>query len=246
MSKNELDINHLQSNDKLKKHEILESFISENLNFIKSIASKILTTGKVPPCIEFDDLVSWGIEGLIKAKKNFNKDFKTKFQTYAFYRIRGEIMDRIRHEWKYRLPKDYQERKKKLQNKLVSFIKDSIDQEVPSSENSLFDIIEKASFVHFLNSEFGDLETKQKGMKNPEIEQVDESHDYIWKEIESLDDDEKLIIDLFYVKGMKQYEIAEYLNLSKSRVCRIHIQGLEKLKNKFKYLNIETGEMEYT
>ncbi|RAP28741.1 hypothetical protein DID78_04710, partial [Candidatus Marinamargulisbacteria bacterium SCGC AG-343-D04] len=180
----------------------------------------------------------------IKAKSNFNDNLKTKFQTYAFYRVRGEIMDKIRHEWNYRLPKDYQERRKKLQNKLASFIQESMDEQTSSSDKSLYDIIDKASVVHFLNYEFGDLESKQKGMKNPEEEQVDESHDYIWDQIETLSDEEKLIIDLFYVKGMKQVEIAEYLNYSKTKVCRIHMHLLDKLKTKLKKLNVENGVLE--
>ena len=40
------------------------------------------------------------------------------------------------------------------------------------------------------------------------------------------------MIELFYIHGLKQVEIAEHLKLSKSRICRIHMNVLEKLKKR--------------
>ena len=48
-----------------------------------------------------------------------------------------------------------------------------------------------------------------------------------------LDDDEQNLVDLFYNKGYKQNEISKILNFSKSKVCRMHMKILSKLKKKF-------------
>ena len=55
-----------------------------------------------------------------------------------------------------------------------------------------------------------------------------------WEEIDKLDDDEKNIVYLFYVNGLKQLEISEKLNFSRSKVSRLHALALEKLKKRLK------------
>ena len=46
--------------------------------------------------VEYDDLVSYGIFGLIDAIDKFNLEKNVKFETYASLRIRGAILDQIR------------------------------------------------------------------------------------------------------------------------------------------------------
>ena len=46
--------------------------------------------------VEYDDLVSYGIFGLIDAIDKFDLGKEVKFETYASLRIRGTILDQIR------------------------------------------------------------------------------------------------------------------------------------------------------
>ena len=128
VKKKDINISQIKSDFFHNQKEISEEFINENISIIKSIASKLIYAGKVPPCIEFEDLVSWGVEGLIKAKSSFNTNLKTKFQTYAYYRIKGEIMDSIRNEWSYRMPQDHNEKKDAVKEKVADFIEKSCEE----------------------------------------------------------------------------------------------------------------------
>ena len=58
-----------------------------------------------------------------------------------------------------------------------------------------------------------------------------EDHRILAREVEELTQEEQQFIDLFYYQNKKQVEIAEILNLSKSKVCRMHVKLLEKLKS---------------
>src|SRR3989338_5738338 len=62
---------------------------------VHSIASMVSGKG-LPPNIEYDDLVSDGTVGLMKAWDNFDPDRGVKFETYASYRVRGEILDGLK------------------------------------------------------------------------------------------------------------------------------------------------------
>jgi RNA polymerase sigma factor (sigma-70 family) len=49
-----------------------------------------------PPQVELDEMVSWGIEGLLDAMRKFDPNKQAAFATYAQFRIRGAILDRLR------------------------------------------------------------------------------------------------------------------------------------------------------
>ncbi len=236
MSKKNIDITKLQYSDARKDRGHSEEFINEHMALIKSIASKILHAGKVPSCIDYEDLISWGVEGLLKAKKGFKKNLKTKFQTYAYYRIRGEILDSIRNEWNARIPQEYRDRRKKLQESLAEFIEDTINESNSKPKEKINEAVESATFVHYISGDMKQNISESKGTKDPEIEVVDENYDFLWKEIYDLEHPDKDVIELFYIHGLKQVEIAKHLKISKSRICRIHMNVLDRLKHRLEGL----------
>ena len=50
----------------------------------------------LPPSFSYEDIASYGVEGLIDAIEKFSPNKGAKFETYALMRIRGAIIDRIR------------------------------------------------------------------------------------------------------------------------------------------------------
>ena len=153
MQETNIDINKLQQKDIRSNRDISDTFIEEHMPLIKNIASKIMQAGKVPSCIDYEDLLSWGVEGLLKAKKGFKKNLKTKFQTYAYYRIRGEILDSIRNEWNSRIPQEYRDRRKKLQETLSEFIEDTIQESGSKPKEKVTEAVESATLVHYKSGE---------------------------------------------------------------------------------------------
>ncbi len=205
---------------------------------VESIVFHIMGGGKMPPCLMFQDLVSYGVEGLIKAHHHYNPDKGTQFNTYAFYRIRGEILDKIRKEWRYRNPGEYALYKKKIQTQLADFVEGQCESS-PShlEENGVNDFISTTGMAYLISLDNIDVVPDKLGTKDPETKMIEdetesEFRSLLEEETQLLDEEERQIIELFYQKGMKQKEIAEALNFSKSKVCRLHIKVLEKLKRR--------------
>lgn len=246
MSTMTIEKEDIDLNVKIQDHQELDTklisndeFIQQHLDFVESIASKTIKNHKIPSCIDFGDLVNWGIEGLIKAKLRFTPKHNAKFTTYAYYRIKGEILDCIKKEWKYRVPKDYQQSKKKFKDQLSDFILDNLSELNKSnlSSSEIEDsLIQNSAMTCFITNDLTSATGISKGMKDPEVEQVDESFEGLWNAISDLTNEEKNIIKLYYVEGLKQYEIANYLKWSSAKVSRTHLNILNKLKKK---LNIE-------
>ncbi len=243
MNKEEkVNINMLQQSENMiesKSESVSEAFIKAHMYIINSITSSVIRKRMMPTCIEHNDLINWGIEGLIEAYKNFNENKGAQFKTYAYIRVRGTILDKIKSEWEYRDPSQFNKKNKEVKDKLKAMVLDSqkikLTQDKLNVENT---IIENtvAAYLFSYDPALIEIESEKQGTQNPEVEHVDKSESVLWEEINKLDDDEKNIINLFYVTGLKQKEISERLQFSRSKVSRIHSNVLLKLK---KRLNIK-------
>lgn len=230
-----INIQKLQFDENQSSHKnshLSDSFIEEHLPLIYKITNQILASHKIPPSIESADLVSWGVEGLVKAKNNFKENKTSQFGTYAFYRIRGEILDKIRIEWQHKNPSEYGVYRKNLREKMQDFISSEIEEDptVASSENKLLSLIQQSAMVYTLSTENFEIQSHASGTRNLEIEKIDEDTSFLWQEIKNLEPLEQQFVQFFYVQELKQIDIAKKLNLSKSKISRLHHQVLSKLK----------------
>ena len=95
--------------------ELREQIIIEYAPLVKVVAGRLsMYLGKN---VEFDDLVSYGVFGLIDAIDKFDLSKDVKFETYASLRIRGSILDQIRKmDW---IPRTVRQKQKKIDKSSV-------------------------------------------------------------------------------------------------------------------------------
>jgi RNA polymerase sigma factor FliA len=233
----------------VKKKSIPDEEMENFVELIKTIAASIVSGGKIPAGVEFEDLVSYGYEGLHKAWQAYNQERGAGFKTYATYRIRGEMLDRMRKEWKYRNPGQYQYREK-LREKTVQIANENMqelmfaDQKTGKSDEGhtekRFSQMLTHSAMSFMISldNLGEVSTRQdtqdvsdsvSGKQNVLNEKV-----VLQDEIKNLEENEQRFIQLFYDEHKTQKEIAVVLGISKSKASRVHVKILEKLKRRIK------------
>ncbi len=253
-------LQHKERRASAKKAPITEKTVREHMSMVESIAASVAAGGKLPPSITFADLISWGLEGLVKAWTSFDKSKGVLFRTYASYRVRGEILDRIRNEWRYRNPTSYSEQQEKIQRRISEVARDALESSedpaaapVPddgtaapkpdsetaykSSSSRVGDLIANSAVVYLLSLDSLESGVDVSGVKDPGDEIVDEiefarERTLLWEEIQNLNKLEKQLIHLFYIEDYNQKEIAERLSLSKSKVSRLHVKILEKLRRR--------------
>ena len=216
----------------------------EFINLIRTIVASIYSGSNIPPGIEFDDLVGFGYEGLIKAWRNYKNDKGAVFKTYATYRIRGEILDYIRKEWKSRNPA-YQRRSDKDKEVVVDRIQelagDSFEAAEPQNEEERAEVLQNTisntAMVYLLSLE--NIENVQESLKkedvgNEIINRIERTNERVFlaDAIAELKDEEQKLVKMYYYEGKNQIEISRALEMSKSKVSRLHMKVLEKLKHK--------------
>ena len=100
----------LEEYDKEKSPELREKIILEYAPLVKLVAGRL--SMYLGYNVEYEDLVSYGIFGLIDAIDKFDCMKEIKFETYASLRIRGAILDQIRKmDW---IPRTIRQRQKKI------------------------------------------------------------------------------------------------------------------------------------
>ena len=229
--------------------EIRDYFVVKYAPLVKYVAGKV--SMGMPQNIEFDDLVSYGIFGLIDAIGKFDPVRGIKFKTYAMTRIRGAMFDELRSiDW---IPRSIRQKAKQveqamseLENKLGRTVEDDeIAKEMGLSSGEFQSLLNKLSGTSMLslndiwylgdeNDELSILETLEapKNM-NPEvlIEKA-EIRDYIIDAIKKLPDKEKKVIVLYYYENLTLKEIGEVLEVTESRVSQLHTKAIMRLRGR--------------
>lgn len=184
--------------------------------------------------LDFEDLVMVGIIGLIDAMNKYKKDKKNQFKTYAEFRIRGEIIDELRKQ-------DWMTRSERTKQKKYKRAKRNLTEELgrdPTTE-------EVSNVLHFKSKDMIRLEQYETGETiKPYVEGETvgqgslasvEFENYSLKKTLSVILDElpktmRLIVTLKYFEDLNFHEISSVVNLSEGRICQLHAEALELLK----------------
>ncbi len=234
--------------------DVREEIVKKYIPLVKYIASKIII-GKTK-YVEYEDLISYGMIGLMDAINKFDESKGMKFSSYASIRIRGAIIDEIRKNSpisKRSMDKlnRYNEAVETLQGKLLRS-PDSL--EIASELNiSLKELGEVENYVNYIS--IVSLETllfndEDEVLLLNSIEDVNspspqntleekEMYDYLYKGLESLREKDKIILNLYYYEGLTLKQIGEVLQVSESRVCQLHSKAILNLKNEIKKLKYD-------
>ncbi len=234
---------------KSREQDIRDYFVIKYAPLVKYVAGKV--SMGMPQNIEFDDLVSYGIFGLIDAINKFDPARGIKFKTYAMTRIRGAIFDELRSiDW---IPRSIRQKAKQieqviseLENKLGRTVEDEeIAKELGVSSEEFQSLLNKLSGTSMLslndiwylgddNDELSIMETLEAPENmNPDILiEKQEIRDYIIDAIKKLPDKEKKVIVLYYYEDLTLKEIGEVLEVTESRVSQLHTKAIMRLRGR--------------
>ncbi|GEM_PF-943212 len=219
----------------------------EFINLIKTIVASIFSGGNLPPGMEFDDLVSFGWEGLMKAWKNYNNEKGAIFRTYATYRIRGEILDNIRKEWKTKNP-GYNKvvDKERVKERIMELARDMADSNTEGGEvsadtdASLYQALNSSVIIYLLSLEnIENISTvlQRQDVGDEIIGRIERSNERInlHDSLSKLTAEEQQLVKLYYYENKNQMEISKIMQMSKSKISRLHMKVLDKLKRNLSY-----------
>lgn len=234
--------------------ELREQLIIEYAQLVKLVAGRL--SMYLGHNVEYDDLVSYGIFGLIDAIDKFDAAKNVKFETYASLRIRGAILDQIRKmDW---IPRSVRQRQRKIDEAMKAIemrtgktatdaqLAEELgvsDEELCSWQTQL-KVTNLVSLNEFEENGPEPMIDSAHPTRFLQPEEVVEEAELKEKLIESLDlltEKERRVIELYYYEDMTLKEISKILEVSESRISQLHTKALNKMKKKMgNYMNILT------
>ncbi len=201
----------------------------------------------LPQNVSRDDIMSLGLQGLFDALTKFDPGRDLKFDTYASFRIRGTIIDGLRKEdWLSRSSREKskrlkQEIEKLEQTQMRHVTPEEIAKHMGVTVDEIYQTMHEQYFSNILSidQKLQDDEEesdqsfvlKDDDTKTPEQKtMMNELMGDLTEKIKELNDNEQLVLNLFYSEGLTLTEIGTVLNLSTSRISQIHSRALFKLR----------------
>jgi RNA polymerase sigma factor for flagellar operon FliA len=212
--------------------------INDNLDVVKKIA--FYYVGRVGKVVEVEDLLQLGMVGLIEAAHNYTPQENVSFVNYARLRIKGAIVDYLRKSSNLcrgtiRRKQDYEKARRKLEKGLS---REPEAHEVAAELN--VDLNELLSWQHdFAASQHQSLEEASEAYGDflfATDKSVEEKifngqlKGILRNKLEELNEQQLMVLQLYYVEELNVYEIAEVLSVSTGRVSQIKSAAITKLK----------------
>lgn len=224
-----------------------EQLILDHLPLLHHIAGRMVID--MPGSVERDDLVGYGMLGLIGAADAWDPSRGLKFSTYAFPKIRGAILDELRRQ--DLLPRGARERVRDLDKTIQRLEQETgvpptpecIAQELGVSIEDVDEIMLSARAAVHASIDQGPSEDFASLLADPRSEdpvgsaEWEESKIFLAQAIEELPEQEKSVITLYYAEDLLLREIGEVMGITESRVSQIHSRALYRLNRGLKSLH---------
>lgn len=229
----------------VREADVKEELVKKYIPLVKYIASRVII-GKTK-YIEYEDLVSYGMLGLMDAINKFDETRGMKFSTYASIRIKGAMIDELRRNSpisKGAMDKlnRYNDAIEKLQKKLE---RDPSDGEIAKflqiSVKEMMEIENYINYISVVSLEdlifsddddiplMGTIEDNKSPSPEKSFEEKEEL-EYLAKALDMLNEKDKTVLSLYYYEGLTLKEIGKVLSVSESRVCQLHSRAIVHLR----------------
>ena len=220
-----------------------DEIIVKYLPLIKYVVSRMAVTP--PTGLDYEDLLSFGVFGLLDAVEKFDPSKGFVFQTYAIPRIRGAILDELRKcDWFSRTGREKVQKLNKAMEKILrdkGEIRDEwLMEEMGINQDEYYEIQDLASrgYITSLDDttplDDGEVSVEATLADEREgiVERLDDESEKqeLIEALSELPERERNMLSLYYYEGLTLKEIGQVMGVSESRVSQIHGKGLSILR----------------
>ena len=220
-----------------------ERIVKRYLPLIKYVVGRM--TVSAPPGLDYEDLLSFGVFGLLDAVDRFDLSKGYSFQTFAVPRIRGAVLDELRkYDWISRTGREKLQKfnsavEKVLQSK--GRLHDKwVMQEMGVDEKTYKETLELASRSYMVSLDeviaLEEGEVSLEGVISDDEDRVasaletQDDVDRIKTALSRLPEKEMQVISFYYYEGLTLKEIGRILGVTESRVSQIHGRAITALR----------------
>jgi len=237
---------------KSKSAQFKNALIERYMPLVRAISGRI--AADLPSSVDSEDLVSSGTFGLMDAIERYDPDLGTRFEGYCAVRVRGAILDELRHlNWVPRLQSTRATKVGAAQQALKGELgRAPTPQEVARKTGlnvrDVNNLSQKGRKQLSLTAELRDGRS-EKSLRRMDIVEANrlcdpaellqerERRDILAREVRKLPKAERLLVMLYYFDELTMRQVGEVLNVTESRVCQMHSGVLSRLQQRLRELD---------
>jgi RNA polymerase sigma factor FliA len=216
-----------------------KDLVKQYSEFVVRIAKQVKRT--LSPNIETDDLIGYGMTGLIEAAERFDPSLGANFSTFSYYRIRGAIYDGLRVMGSLSRT-EY--RRQRFEEKASAYMESENgrtcigDKPKTGAEEELLGMAKRVQrmisiYVTSLDErDLGSLADENAEDTSDRLARL-ELYEKMRAAIGKLSESDQEIITAYYFEDKSLEEVGRKMGLSKSWTCRRHARAMEKLSDVF-------------
>ncbi|PIE54288.1 MAG: RNA polymerase subunit sigma-28 [Dethiosulfovibrio peptidovorans] len=220
-----------------------DAVVHRYLPLVKYVVARMTVTP--PPGLDYEDLISFGVMGLLNAIDRFDPNRGCTFQTYAVPRIRGAVLDELRKcDWFSRTGREKVHRLERAMEVLLLSgqpIDDkTLKEELGVDDKAYREMLQLASRGFLLSLDEmmaldeGDVSKADLlSAPDPSAQELLENQEEVNRVVEALEllsSREQSVMSMYYIEDMTLKEIGLVLGVTESRVSQIHGKAMSTLR----------------
>lgn len=222
-----------------------EQLVQRFMPLVKRIAYHLMA--RLPPSVQFDDLVQNGMLGLLDAIDRYQEGFGAQFETYATQRVRGAMLDGLReNDW---LPRNLRRELRRIEATINLLehehgrapsekeLAEALGMSLADYQKTLQDarghqIVYYEDFAGTDDEDFLERHLTDNDSDPVSILENQGVKEQLVSAIGLLPEREKLMMALYYEQDLNLREIGEVMGVTESRVCQLHTQAIARLRSR--------------
>jgi RNA polymerase sigma factor for flagellar operon FliA len=220
-----------------------EKIVKRYLTLIKYVVGRMAVSA--PPGLDYEDLLSFGVFGLLDAVDRFDPSKGFSFQTFAVPRIRGAVLDELRkYDWISRTGREKLQKMNRAIEKVLrekgKLRDDWVMQEMGVDEKTYREILELQSRNYIVSLdevvalEDGDISLERilsdDGSDSSAALEIQDEVKSVADALAQLPEREMQVVSFYYYEGLTLKEIGRILGVTESRVSQIHGKAIAALR----------------
>jgi RNA polymerase sigma factor for flagellar operon FliA len=222
----------------------------DHVRLVERSAKKLLR--RLPDSVELGDLVGNGYIGLLDAMGKYDVTKNDNFAAYAEIRIRGAMLDGLRSmDW---VPRSVRQKAHHMQRasdkifhktgKLPTV--EELAHELEITTDTLRQWQQETARTDCLSTDSLDIQWEDDKAVSPEKNlEKNETIMLLGLAMARLNEKQQQVMSLYYLEDLTLKEVGEVLEVTESRVCQIHSEGLKRLKKILKSDRVKLEQMPF-
>ena len=226
----------------------LSRMVKDYMPLVRHAVNRVVAGSMQSTILQYEDMISCGVQGLLEAYRSYDPDRGAKFSTYALPRIRGSILDALRAA--HPLPRSLQKAASDIEKAVSSLYVDlgrtptkaeiadrlglPLGELLTLSRNTSIKVMSLESLadmtVNGATEKLTEMADDGEGIDPHEVAQNRQLRAQLLAAIEELPERERQIIRLYYIESRSLKSIGRAMAISESRASQLRHRAIRRLR----------------